>query len=176
MEANLAAFAERAAIEVRYGCRWTGTRRTRRRTGDRFEVETTDGAVPLPGPDRRRRRRRAVHAARRRDGAQPHYADVRPAETYADRRVLIIGKQNSGFELANGLLPWARQLVLVSPSHAKLSVDTQTLVGVRARYVQPYEDHVLGGGVGDPRRSLDRSSEARTGRLHVAPGRTDGGA
>ena len=94
-----------------------------------------------------------------------HYADVRPAETYADRRVVIIGKQNSGFELANGLLPWARQLVLVSPSHAKLSVDTNSLVGVRARYVQPYEDNVLGGGVVDPRRG-DRPGRAprRTAR------------
>ena len=27
MEANLAAFAERAGVAVRYDCRWTGTRR-----------------------------------------------------------------------------------------------------------------------------------------------------
>ena len=97
-----------------------------------------------------------------------HYADVRPAETYAGRRVCIIGKQNSGFELANGLLPWARQLVLVSPSHAKLSVDTKSLVGVRARYVQPYEDHVLGGGVVDPRRG-DRPGRAERGRRARCP-------
>jgi thioredoxin reductase len=77
----------------------------------------------------------------------PHYGDFRPVETYADRRVFIIGKQNSGFEIASGLLPWARQLVLASPSATKLSVDTHTLVGVRARYVQPYEDAMLAGGV-----------------------------
>ena len=92
--------------------------------GERFEIETTDGvyrsrvlvlgvgvAEPYtpPGPARE-------HAI--------HYADVRPAETYADRRVLIIGKQNSGFELASGLLPWARQLVLVSPSKVTLSVSS----------------------------------------------------
>src|SRR5207253_7505359 len=71
----------------------------------------------------------------------------RPAETYAGRRVFIMGKQNSGFELASGLLPWARRIVLTSPSPAKLSVNTRSLVGVRARYVQPFEDHVLGGGV-----------------------------
>ena len=35
-----------------------------------------------------------------------HYADTRPAETYAGRRIFILGKQNSGFELASGLLPW----------------------------------------------------------------------
>src|SRR6202022_3945506 len=39
------------------------------------------------------------------------------------------------------------QLVLASPSPTKLSVDTHTLVGVRARYVQPYEDAMLAGGV-----------------------------
>src|SRR5881397_2805156 len=62
-------------------------------------------------------------------------------------RVFIIGKQNSGFEIASGLLPWARQIILASPSPAKLSVNTHSLVGVRARYVQPYEDSVLAGGV-----------------------------
>ncbi|HVS08008.1 MAG TPA: NAD(P)-binding domain-containing protein, partial [Candidatus Dormibacteraeota bacterium] len=77
----------------------------------------------------------------------PHYGDFRPVETYKDRRVFIVGKQNSGFEIATGLLPWARQLVLASPSPTKLSVNTHTLVGVRARYVQPYEDAALAGGV-----------------------------
>src|SRR5207248_3288390 len=77
----------------------------------------------------------------------PHYGDFRPVESYKDRRVFIVGKQNSGFEIATGLLPWARQLVLASPSPAKLSVITHTLVGVRARYVQPYEDAALAGGV-----------------------------
>ena len=105
-----------------------------------------------------------------------HYADVRPPETYADRRVFIIGKQNSGFELANGLLPWARQLVLASPSKARLSVDTKSLVGVRARYVQPFEDHVLGGGVSVLDAALDRIERAPGGSLTVHLRRTDGGA
>ena len=43
MEANLVAFAERGPVAVRYGCRWTGTRRVAGDDGDRFEVETTDG-------------------------------------------------------------------------------------------------------------------------------------
>jgi hypothetical protein len=76
----------------------------------------------------------------------PHYGDFRPVETYRDRRIFIVGKQNSGFEIATGLLPWARQLVLASPSPTRLSVNTRTLVGVRARYVQPYEDAALAGG------------------------------
>ena len=176
MEANLVAFAERGRVAVRYGCRWTATRRVEGPDGERFEIETTDGvyrsrvlvlavgvAEPYtpPGPAKE-------HAI--------HYADVQPAETYADRRVLIIGKQNSGFELATGLLPWARQLVLVSPSKLKLSVDTKTLVGVRARYVQPYEDYVLGGGVSVLDASLDRIERGSDGRLTVGLRRTDGGA
>ena len=170
MEANLAAFAERAALEVRYGCRWTGDAAPRRprtaRTAScsrpptaRYRCGTLVLAVGVaepytpPGP--------GMELAY-------HYADVRPAETYAGRRVCIIGKQNSGFELANGLLPWARQLVLASPSHAKLSVDTKSLVGVRARYVQPYEDHVLGGGVSILDAAIDRVERARDGALTSA--------
>ena len=89
-----------------------------------------------------------------------HYADTRPADTYAGRRIFIIGKQNSGFELASGLLQWARGIVLASPSPAKLSVNTNSLAGIRARYLQPYEDHAIGGGVGDPQRR-DRAGRAR---------------
>jgi hypothetical protein len=106
-----------------------------------------------------------------------HYADVRPVESYAGRRVLIVGKQNSGFELANGLLPWACQLVIVSPSRAKLSVVTNSLVGVRARYVQPYEDHALGGGVSILDAGIDRVERVPGGDgvLDVRLRRTDGG-
>ena len=176
MEANLAAFAERAALEIRYDCRWTGTRLLDGPEGaDRFELETTDGrytcatlvlavgvAEPYtpPGPGMEH-----TH----------HYADVRPVETYAGRRVVLIGKQNSGFELANGLLPWARQIVLVSPSTAKLSVETKSLVGVRARYAQPYEDHVLGGGVSILDAAIDRIERASGGGLDVHMRRSDGG-
>jgi thioredoxin reductase len=175
MEANLVAFADRAHVDIRYGCTWTGTRRVTGPDGDRFEVETTDGvyrcevfvvavgvAEPFtpPGPG-------LEHAH--------HYADVRPAESYADRRVLLIGKQNSGFELATGLLPWARQLILVSPSKTRLSVETRTLVGVRARYVQPYEDYVLGGGVSVVDAAIDRIAAGVDGRLSVLLRRTDGG-
>jgi thioredoxin reductase len=176
MEANLAAFAERAHLDVRYDCRWTGTRVLAGPADtDRFEIETSDGlytcetlvlavgvAEPYTPPGLG-----MEHAY--------HYADVRPAETYAGRRVCIIGKQNSGFELANGLLPWAKQLILVSPSHAKLSVDTKSLVGVRARYVQPFEDYVLGGGVSILDAAIDRVERSADGALDVHLRRTDGG-
>ncbi|HUQ79312.1 MAG TPA: NAD(P)-binding domain-containing protein [Patescibacteria group bacterium] len=147
MERNLAAFVERTALPIRHDCRWTSTRREDGPDGTRFVLTTTDGeyraaivvfavgvaepfAPPTPGIE-----------------LTAHYADTRPAETYAGRRIFILGKQNSGFELASGLLPWARRITLASPSPAKLSVNTRSLVGVRARYLQPFEDHVLGGGV-----------------------------
>ena len=176
MEANLALFAERARIEVRYGCRWTATRQVSTPDGDRFEVETTDGTYTA---------RVLVIAVGVAEPYTPpgigmehayHYADVRPVQEYADRRVLIIGKQNSGFELATGLLPWARQLILSSPSKARLSVDTKSLVGVRARYVQPFEDYVLGGGVSVLDAAIDRIERTADGRLTVHLRRTDGGA
>ena len=110
MEANLVAFTEKAALQVRYDCRWTATRVDDAPEGRRFTLETTDGeytcrilviavgvAEPFIPPGEG-----LEHAY--------HYADVKPAAEYEDKRVFIIGKQNSGFELANGLLPWARQL------------------------------------------------------------------
>ena len=143
MQRGLEAFAERTGIRVRHGTHWESTRQD----GADFVLTTSDGEYrapvvvfavgvaqpykpPTPGLDE-----------------VPHYGDFRPIETYKDRRVFIVGKQNSGFEIATGLLPWARQLVLASPSPTKLSVNTHTLVGVRARYVQPYEDATLAGGV-----------------------------
>jgi thioredoxin reductase len=175
MEQNLGRFAERAHIAVRYGCRWTGTRRLDDGEGGGFAVETTDGEY----------RAQALVVAV--GVAQPfsppgvgmdfthHYAEVRPAETYAGRRVLILGKQNSGFELANGLLPWARAIALVSPSQAKFSIQTNSLAGVRARYVQPFEDFVLGGGVAVLNAALDRieRTEGGDGTLTVRVRRSD---
>ncbi|HYH92177.1 MAG TPA: NAD(P)-binding domain-containing protein, partial [Candidatus Saccharimonadales bacterium] len=176
MEANLVTFAERAGIAIRSGVRWTGTAREETADGERFLVETTDGTY------RARVLIVAVGVAQPRIPPGPgmefaaHYADVRPAETYAGKRVLIVGKQNSGFELANGLLPWACQLVIVSPSHAKLSVVTNSLVGVRARYVQPYEDHALGGGVSILDAAIDSVERVPGGDgvLDVRLRRTDG--
>jgi Pyridine nucleotide-disulphide oxidoreductase len=56
---------------------------------------------------------------------------------------VIIGKRNSGFEVASGLLPWARELVLVSPRPVKIDVLPQS--PLRLRYLQPYEEYVRGG-------------------------------
>ncbi len=145
MEASLAAFAERTAIRVRYGCRWESTRRLE---DGRFELTTSDG-VYTAGTRSSSRSVWPNRGGRRRRGwswspITPTPGRWRPTPI---KRVFIIGKQNSGFELASGFLPWARKIIVASPSPAKLSVQTHSLVGIRARYVQPYEDHVLGGGV-----------------------------
>jgi len=142
MERSLARFAERTGVRVRFGCTWLETRRD----GERFVLVTSDGeyrcAVPVFAVGVAQPWRPSMQGIE----LAAHYADTRPANTYAGRRIFIIGKENSAFELATGFLPWARQLVLASPTPTKLSITTNSLVGVRARYVQPYEDHVIGGG------------------------------
>jgi hypothetical protein len=64
-------------------------------------------------------------------------------ERYQDKSVFIVGKRNSGFELAQGLLPWARRIVLGSPR----PVDTAMLAfsPLSIRYLSPYTEHIRGG-------------------------------
>ena len=175
MERNLVAFAERTGTAIRYGCRWTGTRREDGPDGTTFVLETTDGEY------RAQALVFAVGVAQPHTPPTPgielaaHYADTRSAESYAGRRVFIVGKQNSGFELASGLLPWARRIVLASPSPAKLSVNTRSLVGVRARYVQPFEDHVLGGGVSILDAAIERFDRLPEGTIAARVRPSDGG-
>ncbi|HJR19762.1 MAG TPA: NAD(P)-binding domain-containing protein [Actinomycetota bacterium] len=143
MERGLVAFVEGSDVRVRYGCRWESTRRD---GDDRFVLSTSDGdyrcatlvvAVgmtepwkpQIPGLDE-----------------VPHYVETKPVREYAGKRVLVIGKRNSGFEVADGLLPWASQIVLASPRPARISVLVHSTAAARARYLQPFEDHVLGGG------------------------------
>ena len=73
--------------------------------GDRFVLTTTDGEY---------RCRFAIFAVGVAEPYSPstpgielavHYADTRDAESYAGKRLFIIGKQNSGFELATGPAP-----------------------------------------------------------------------
>ena len=163
MERGLVTFAGKTGLLVRRECRWEATSRD----GKDFVLATSDGEYrapvvvfavgvaepwkpPIPGLE---------HAS--------HYGDLRQPDTYADKRVFIVGKQNSGFEIASGLLPWARQIVLASPSPARLSVNTRSLVGVRARYVQPYEDSALAGGVLVLDASIE-SVEPMGGRFKVS--------
>jgi thioredoxin reductase len=139
MEAAILKYIERTGLRARYGVRWTGTRREE----NGFVLETTDGEyrarvvvfalgvttpwrAPIPGL-----------------ADVSHYVDVRSPAAYTDRRVFIVGKRNSAFEIANGILPWARQIVLASPRPIK----TQALghLALRTRYMQPYDEHVRGG-------------------------------
>jgi len=142
MRRSLEAFAEQKGIDVRYGCRWEGTRRE----GDRFVLETSDGEYrspivvfavgvtePWKPPDL--------------PGVEdvPHYMEMKPAREYAGKSLYILGKATSAFEVADGLLPWASRMVLSSPHEVKLSVVERSLAGLRARYMQPMEDHAVGG-------------------------------
>jgi hypothetical protein len=96
-----------------------------------------------------------------------HYVETQPAQTYAGKRLFIIGKENSGFELATGLLQWAQRIVLASPRPAKLSINSHSLAGIRARYVQPVEDEILGGGVFVLNASISRIERmGDTFRIH----------
>jgi thioredoxin reductase len=174
MQQNLEAYVERTGLAIRYGCRWEATRIEEGPDGRRFVLTTSDGeyrcrypifAVGVAQPSRAKIP--GIELAH-------HYADVRPEATYAGRRVFIIGKRNSGFELASGLLPWASSITLASPSPAKLSVVTHSLVGVRARYVQPFEDNALGGGVGIIDAAIE-AIEPADGALRVRVRRSDTG-
>ena len=144
MESQIVEFARRAQIECRYGCRWESTRRDD--TG-RLILTTSDGeyrceiavfATGMSEPWKPTGIEGIEHA--------PHYVELEPAESYAGKRIFLIGKRNSGFELADGLLPWASQIILASPRPVRMSVLVHSSAAARARYIQPYEDHVLGGG------------------------------
>ena len=142
MQASLEAFEKRKGIEVRYGCTWESTRRTE----EGFVLGTSDGdygckvvvfaigvtepwkPVDIPGIE-----------------DVPHYMEMRPAREYAGKSLYILGKATSAFEVADGLLPWARSMVLSSPHGVRLSVTERSLAGLRARYMQPMEDHAIGG-------------------------------
>jgi thioredoxin reductase len=167
MEQGLSSFAEHAGVRVRYGTVWEGTRRAK----DGFVLVTSDGdyhckvaifAVGMAQPWKP-----AI------DGLAdvPHYVEVKPPSDYAGKRVLLIGKRNSGFELADGLLTHARQIILVSPRPARISVLTHSTAAARARYLQPYEDHVLGGGNLVLDASIRRVERTQRGyRVHTRGG------
>jgi thioredoxin reductase len=139
MEAGIAAFAEKAALQVRYGCTWESTRYD----GDLVVLATTDGEY------RSRAVVFAVGVTERWFADVPgledatHYVDTREPERYADRTVFIVGKRNSGFELAQGLLPWARSIYLASPR--PVQTDALALSPLRVRYLHPYDEYARGG-------------------------------
>lgn len=143
MEQAIVAFAERNRLQVRYGCRWEATRRE----NGEFVLVTSDGeyrskllvfaiGVTQPWKDS------AIEGVEN----APHYMEIKEPREFAGERVFLIGKGNAGFETADALLPWARQIVIASPSPVKMSVLSHSTDATRARYMQPVEDHALGGG------------------------------
>jgi hypothetical protein len=79
--------------------------------------------------------------------------------------VIVIGKRNSGFEIADGLLPWARRVMLVSPRPVQTSV--LALSSVRVRYMQPLEDAGLGGGTLALDAAIERVERTADGGFRV---------
>jgi thioredoxin reductase len=141
MEAGLRAFAERAPVVVRYGCRWEATRRE---VAEGLVLVTTDGeyrcravifavgmtepwAPPIPGLELRH-----------------HYVNVESAhDRYRDRRVVIVGKRNSAFEVGEAILRRGlRELTLVSPRPPDLARLARS--PLRPWYLTPYDEHVRG--------------------------------
>lgn len=163
MERGLAAFAERAGVQVRYGCTWESTRRDE----GGFTLVTSDGEY---------RCRAVVFALGVTEpwkssiaGVEdvPHYAETKPPQEYQGKSVLIIGKRNSGFEIADALEPWARQIFLVSPRPVQASI--LSMATVRVRYFEPLEDSSWGGGTFALDAAVERIERTGDGfRLHAS--------
>ena len=165
MESSFAAFAERGGVDARYGCTWESTRRE---DDGSFVLGTSDGEYrakvlvfavgmiepwrpPTPGIE-----------------DVPHYVDIaeRGIDYLREKQVFIIGKRNSAFEIANGLLAHASQLILGSPHGVRPSITTGFPTAPRARYVQPLEDARFGGGtfvVDVALEKIERTSERLQG-------------
>ena len=164
MSRGLAAFAERGGVHVRYDCRWESTRQEE----GGYVLVTSDGEYrcravvfalgvtdpwksPIPGIE-----------------AVPHYAETGAPREFQGKSVLIIGKRNSGFELADGLEPWARQIFLVSPRPVQTAV--LSIATVRVRYFEPLEDASWGGGTFALDAAVERIERTESGgfRLEAA--------
>jgi thioredoxin reductase len=170
MESALVEFAKRGGVSVRYECEWLSTTQQ----DGQFTLTTTDGDY---------RCRACVFALGATDPWKPaisgleeapHYADTQRPDRYAGKSVFIVGKRNSGFEVAQGLLPWARKIVLASPR----PVDTTVLAfsPLRLRYLQPFDEYVRGGsGSYVVDAAIERIERHADGyRIHVSGTSWDG--
>jgi thioredoxin reductase len=140
MASGLRAFAERAPVPVRYGCRWEATRREE----DCLVLVTGDGEY---------RCRAAVFAIGMTEpwlppipglGLEHHYVNVESVpHRYRDRRVVIVGKRNSAFEVGEAIVRRGlRELTLVSPRPPDLARLARS--PLRPWYLTPYDEHVRG--------------------------------
>ena len=167
MERGLAAFAERGGVQARYGCRWESTRKE-------------EGGYVLVTSDGEYRCRAVVFALGVTDpwkspipGIEevPHYAETPAAREFEGKSVLVIGKRNSGFEIADGLEPWARQIFLVSPRPVQTAVLANA--SVRVRYFEPLEDAAWGGGTFALDAAVERIERHGERRLQAPRNRHD---
>jgi thioredoxin reductase len=159
MASGLRAFAAGAGLQVRYGCVWESTRREE------------DGSLVLGTSDGDYRCRAAVFAVgatepwvpRTIEGLEPdqHYVHVGDdLGRYRDKRVVIVGKRNSAFEVGEGLLRGGlRELTLVSPRSAEIGRLARS--PLRPWYLTPYDEHVRGA----PGRFVLDASVERVERL-----------
>jgi thioredoxin reductase len=140
MAAALGTFAEAARLPIRYGCRWDATRVD----GETIVLETTDGEYSC---------RAVVFAVGMTEpwlppipGLEPshHYVHVESSpERYRDRRVVIVGKRNSAFEVGEAIARHGlRELTLVSPRAPDLARLARS--PLRPWYLTPYDEHVRG--------------------------------
>lgn len=140
MVTAMRAFAEKAALPVRYGCRWESTR-------------VVDGGIVLVTSDGEYRCKAAVFAIGMTEPWVPpipglelehHYVHVESApDRYRDRRVVIVGKRNSAFEVGEAISRQGlRELTLVSPRPPDLGRLARS--PLRPWYLTPYDEHVRG--------------------------------
>jgi thioredoxin reductase len=140
MAAGLQTFAERAGVRVRLDCRWDSTRRKE----ESLVIGTSDGVYRCDA---------AIFAVGMTEpwappipGLEPgmHYVNVSSApDRYRDRRVVIVGKRNSAFEVGEAIVrSGLRELTLVSPRPPDLARLARS--PLRPWYLTPYDEHVRG--------------------------------
>ena len=140
MEAGLRAFAERAPVDVRYSCTWEATQHD----GEHLRLATSDGEY---------RCRVAVFALGATEPWVPpipglelgqHYVHVDGSPTlYRGKRVVIVGKRNSAFEVGESLVHrGVRELTLVSPRPPDLGRLARS--PLRPWYLTSLDEHARG--------------------------------
>ena len=80
--------------------------------------------------------------------------------------MVVVGKRNSAFEVAHGLLPWASRVTLVSPQPVRTQVLSASSVHVR--YFEPLEDAAHGSGTLVLDAAVERVERAGEGFRVVA--------
>lgn len=115
-------------LPVHTNTKWTGTSK---REDGLFEVDTSKGVFVT----------KYVVVATGLEPVTPDipgidfvtkYEDMHAKEYYRDKRVLILGKGNSGTECAQDILNEANVIMLASPSSARLAFKTHYVGNIRA--------------------------------------------